>query len=175
MLSARSGALPFVQHSYAGLHSTSGVSGVRLRFAPADTSTLLRSAATLLRCASLSIAPPRSLDQKAVFGTATQSQDYLCGVGFALRLASSWVLLGRGRLSLPAVALPLSPSLASPPPSLRSGTSPAGGFMCLFRVCVPPFRHRLRSSLHIGTHKSGWVRFCAVWASPSAGRSANIG
>lgn len=65
----------------------------------------------------------------------------------------SWVLLGRGRLSLPAVALPLSPSLASPPPSLRSGTSPQGDFMCLSRVCVPPFRHRLWRSLHIGTHE----------------------
>lgn len=46
----------------------------------------------------------------------------------------SWVLLGRGRLSLPAVALPLSPSLASPPPSLRSGTSPQGDFICLVGV-----------------------------------------
>ena len=172
---ARSGALPFAQRSYAGQHYAPGGERSGLRFAQPSTITALRFAAALLRCASLSIAPPRSLDQKAVFGTATQSQDYLCGVGFALRLASSWVLLGRGRLSLPAVALPLSPSLASPPPSLRSGTSPAGGFMCLFRVCVPPFRHRLRRSLHIGTHKSGWVRFCAVWASPSAGRSANIG
>ena len=127
----------------------------RLRYAQSDHchAPTLRSCPPPL-CFTFS-APPRSLDQKAVFGTATQSQDYLCGVGFALRLVCSWVLLGRGRLSLPAVALPLSPSLASPPPSLRSGTSPAGGFMCLFRVCVPPFRHRLRRSLHIGTHKSG--------------------
>lgn len=152
---ARSGALPFAQRSYAGQHYAPGGERSGLRFAQPSTITALRFAAALLRCASLSIAPPRSLDQKAVFGTATQSQDYLCGVVCALRLASSWVLLGRGRLSLPAVALPLSPSLASPPPSLRSGTSPDGGFMCLFGVCVPPLRHRLRRSLHIGTHKSG--------------------
>ena len=82
----------------------------------------------------------------------------------ASKLACSWVLFSRGRLSLPPVALPLSPSFTSPPPSLRSGTSPAGGFISLFGGCVPPFRHRLRRSLHIGTHKSGWVRFCAVWA-----------
>ena len=84
---ARSGALPFAQRSYAGQHYASEGGGVRLRYAPADPSTLLRFAAALLRSASLSIAPPRSLDQKAVFGTATQSQDYLCGVGYALRLA----------------------------------------------------------------------------------------
>ena len=59
----------------------------------------------------------------------------ICAVSAsAVRLASSWVLLGRGRLSLPAVALPLSPSLASPPPSLRSGTSPQGDFICLVGV-----------------------------------------
>ena len=46
-----------------------------------------------------------------------------------------WVLLGRGRLSLPTVALPLSPSLASPPPSLRSGTSPQGD-LCVFLECA---------------------------------------
>ena len=48
----------------------------------------------------------------------------------------SWVLLGRGRLSLPSVALPLSPSLASPPPSLRSGTSPQGGFYMSCGCCA---------------------------------------
>ncbi len=57
LLSARSGALPFVQHSYAGLHYTSGVSGVELRCAPADTQHPPRSAAALLRCASLSLRP----------------------------------------------------------------------------------------------------------------------
>ena len=72
MLSARSGALPFVQHSYAGLHSTSGVSGVRLRFAPADTRHPLRSAAALLRYASLSLRP-LGRSKKRCLGTATQS------------------------------------------------------------------------------------------------------
>ena len=72
MLSARSGALPFVQHSYAGLHSTSGVSGVRLRCAPADTRHPLRSAAALLRCASLSLRP-LGRSKKRCLGTATQS------------------------------------------------------------------------------------------------------
>ena len=85
---ARSGALPFAQRSYAGQHYAPGGERSGLRFAQPSTITALRFAAALLRCASLSIAPPRSLDQKAVFGTATQSQDYLCGVGFALRLAS---------------------------------------------------------------------------------------
>ena len=74
------------------------------------------------------------------------------------------MLFSRGRLSLPTVALPLSPSFTSPPPSLRSGTSPAGGLISLFGVCPPSFRHRLRRSLHNGGHKSGWVRFCAVSA-----------
>ena len=85
---ARSGALPFAQRSYAGQHYASDGGRAGHRYALPCTSTVLRSAAALLRCASLTIAPPRSLDQKAVFGTATQSQDYLCGVGFALRLAS---------------------------------------------------------------------------------------
>ena len=41
---------------------------------------------------ALSPVPPRSLDRnKAVFGTATQSQDFLCGVGYAVRLVCSWV------------------------------------------------------------------------------------
>ena len=85
---ARSGALPFAQRSYAGRnYATEGGCG-GLRYAQTTAATLLRYASALLRCASLSIAPPRSLDQKAVFGTATQSQDYLCGVGYALRLAS---------------------------------------------------------------------------------------
>ena len=64
-----------------------------------------------------------------------EPRHYLCGVGYALRLVCSWLLLGRGRLSLPAVALPLSPSLASPPPSLRSGTSPQGD-LCVFLGCA---------------------------------------
>ena len=85
---ARSGAQPFAQRSYAGQHYAPGGERSGLRFAQPSTITALRFAAALLRCASLSIAPPRSLDQKAVFGTATQSQDYLCGVGCALRLAS---------------------------------------------------------------------------------------
>ena len=72
MLSARSGALTFVQHSYAGLHSTSGVSGVRLRFAPADARHPLRSAAALLRCASLSLRP-LGRSKKRCLSTATQS------------------------------------------------------------------------------------------------------
>ena len=39
---------------------------------------------------ALSTVPPRSLDRnKAVFGTAAQSQAYLCGVGKAFRLACS--------------------------------------------------------------------------------------
>ena len=64
-----------------------------------------------------------------------------------------WVLLGRGRLSLPAVALPLSPSLASPPPSLRSGTSPQGEFICLVGIVRAAAPARLRLSLRIGTHE----------------------
>ena len=49
-----------------------------------------------------------------------------------------------------SAAFPLprfSPSLAT------LGHLPPGGFICLFGVCVPPFRHRLRRSLHIGTHE----------------------
>ena len=86
---ARSGALPFAQRSYAGQHYVSEVEVDRLRYAQTDHLHLLHSASALLRCASLSIAPPRSLDQKAVFGTATQSQAFMCGVGKALRLACS--------------------------------------------------------------------------------------
>ena len=61
-----------MKHSYAGLHSTSGVSGVRLRYAPADARHPLRSAAALLRYASLSL---RTLgrSEKRCLGTATQS------------------------------------------------------------------------------------------------------
>ena len=60
----------------------------RLRYAQSDHchAPTLRSCPPP-PCFPLS-APPRSLGQKAVFGTATQSQDYLCGVGKALRLAS---------------------------------------------------------------------------------------
>ena len=72
MLSARSGALPFVKHSYAGLHSTSGVSGIRLRFAPADARHALSYATTLLRYASLSLRP-LGRSEKRCLGTATQS------------------------------------------------------------------------------------------------------
>ena len=66
------GRTPFVKHSYAGLHSTSGVSGVRLRFAPADARHALSSAAALLRCASLSLCP-LGRSKKRCLGTATQS------------------------------------------------------------------------------------------------------
>ena len=66
------GRTPFVKHSYAGLHSTSGVSGVRLRFAPADARHALSSAAALLRYASLSLSP-LGRSEKRCLGTATQS------------------------------------------------------------------------------------------------------
>ena len=103
-----------------------------------------------------------------------EPRHYLCGVGYALRLVCSWLLLGRRRLSLPAVALPLSSSLASPPPSLRSGTSPQGDLYVLWVLCVPPLRHACGSAFASARTKSGWVRFIAVSASPSAGRSANM-
>ena len=66
------GRTPFVKHSYAGLHSTSGVSGVRLRFAQPDARHALSSAAALLRCASLSLCP-LGRSEKRCLGTATQS------------------------------------------------------------------------------------------------------
>ena len=66
------GRTPFVKHSYAGLHSTSGVSGDRLRYAPADARHPLRYAAALLRCASLSLRP-LGRSKKRYLGTAPQS------------------------------------------------------------------------------------------------------
>ena len=70
-----------------------------------------------------------------------------------LKLPCSWVLLGRGRLSLPLVALPLFPSLASPPPSLRSGTSPQGEFICLLGIVRAAAPVCLRLCLRIDTHE----------------------
>ena len=74
------GSAPFVKHSYAGLHSTSGVSGDRLRYAPADARHPLRSAAALLRCASLSL---RTLgrSEKRCPALLRRAGRYLCGVG----------------------------------------------------------------------------------------------
>ena len=72
LLPARSGALPFVQRSYAGLHSTSGVSGDSLRYAPAVTRHALSYAAALLRCVSLSLRP-LGRSEKRYLGTAPQS------------------------------------------------------------------------------------------------------
>ena len=124
-------------------------------------------------------APPRSLGQKAVPGTVSQSLDVICAVSAQapsalVKLPSSWLLLGRRRLSLPPVALPLSSSLASPPPSLRSGTSPQGD-LCVFLGCACRHSGTACGAAYISARtKSGWVRFCAVWATPSAGRSANM-
>ena len=81
---ARSGALPFGLHSYAGRHYAT-----LRRVAEPDVATLRlalpRSFAPLRRrpppLSSPLSAPPQSLDQKAVFGTATQSQDYLSPSG----------------------------------------------------------------------------------------------
>ena len=72
----------------------------------------------------------------------------MCGVGCAVRLGTNSlyddhrftltpcnvVIAQSGTLVARYLALPLSPSFASPPPSLRSGTSPAGGLICLFGV-----------------------------------------
>ena len=66
---------------------------------------------------ALSPMPPRSLDRnKAVFGTAAQSQDFLCGVGYAVRLACSL----------------LAPCCKTSPNLLKKGRSGA-----LVRACSP--------------------------------------
>ena len=178
MLSARSGALPFVKHSYAGLHSTSGVSGVRHRFAPADARHPLRSAAALLRCASLSL---RTLgrSEKRCLGTATQS----LGVFVRCRLTPSalvtapcmmitasrcrpcsWLLLSRGRLSLVprSAAFPLlrfSPSLAT------LGHLPHWGINMSSRCCA---HRRSGKPAALPTHRCAQKAvgsvFCAVSA-----------
>ena len=91
MLSARSGALPFVQHSYAGLHSTSGVSGVRLRFAPADTRHAL-SSATAFSALLHSLCAP-SVARKSGVRHCFAEPGVICAVSAnAVRLAFS---LGR--------------------------------------------------------------------------------
>ena len=122
MLSARSGAPPFVKHSYAGLHSTSGVSGVRLRFAPADARHALSSATTMLRYASLSM---RTLgrSEKRCLGTATQS----LGVFVRCRLT-------------PSALVPASPMVTQAPATAfacsqlatlaRNTQAPATAFAC---------------------------------------------
>ena len=112
------GRTPFVKHSYAGLHSTSGVSGVRLRFAPADARHALSSAAALLRCASLSL---RTLgrSEKRCLGTATQS----LGVFVRCRLTPSALrptvhsLLVRGCCSVGDACRSLRSLCRFPPPS----------------------------------------------------------
>ena len=158
MLSARSGALPFVQHSYAGLHSTSGVSGVRLRCALADTRHPLRSAAALLRCASLSL---RTLgrSEKRCLSTATQS------LGVFVRCRQSrplWYQLPKWSRRL---RHPPSPALSSLRSleirSLRLPPSPALSSLRSLRKAVS--RHCFAEPR----------RFCAVSAAPSALVPAN--
>ena len=91
MLSARSGALPFVKHSYAGLRSTSGVSGVRLRFAPADTRHAL-SSATAFSALLHSLCAP-SVARKSGVRHCFAEPGVICAVSAnAVRLAFS---LGR--------------------------------------------------------------------------------
>ena len=87
----------------------------------------------------------------------TEPGRYLCGVGasavrfgktpFLLAIARSETLVAPSGRSAAFLLPRFSPSLAT------LGHLPPGGFMCLFGMCVPPFRHRLRRSLHIGTHE----------------------
>ena len=181
MLSARSGALPFVQHSYAGLHSTSGVSGDRLRYAPADARHPLRSAAALLRCASLSLRP-LGRSKKRCLGTASQSLGVLvrCRLrrppSAQLIIASMFVgVVQSGTLVAPcgrSAAFPLlhlSPSLAP------LGLLPRWGFNMSTRCCA----HRRSGKpaalpTHRRTQKAVGSFFCAVSATPSAGRFGNF-
>ena len=144
-----------------------------LRLTPDTPSVPLRPSPL---CFTLS-AHPRSLG-KAVSRHCYAEPRRFCAVSAnAVRLGScslnddhrftltpcNVVIAQSGTLVARYLALPLSPSFASPPPSLRSGTSPAGGLISLSGVCPPSFRHRLRRSLHNGGHKSGWVRFlCGV-------------
>ena len=72
MLSARSGALTFVQHSYAGLHSTSGVSEIGRGSGRASAQISVGAAAVQNRCASLSLRP-LGRSKKRCLSTATQS------------------------------------------------------------------------------------------------------
>ena len=91
----------------------------------------------------------------------------MCGVGKAVRFDSSSlnddhrftltpynvVIAQSGTLVARFLALPLSPSFASPPPSLRSGSSPAGGFICLLATVRTAAPASLRLCLRIGAHK----------------------
>ena len=101
------GRTPFVKHSYAGLHSTSGVSGVRLRFAPADARHALSSAAALLRCASLSLCP-LGRSEKRCLGTATQS------LGVFVRCRQSRPLFAQLTIACLFVGVVQSGSLVAP-------------------------------------------------------------
>ena len=63
------------------------------------------------------------------------------------------VIAQSGTLVARYLALPLSPSFASPPPSLRSGSSPAGVFICLLAAVCAAAPASLRLCLRIGAHK----------------------
>ena len=91
----------------------------------------------------------------------------MCGVGCAVRFGANSLhddhrftltpcnvaIAQSGTLVARFLALPLSPSFASPPPSLRSGTSPAGGLICLLAAVRAAAPACLRLCLRIGAHK----------------------
>ena len=184
MLSARSGALPFVQHSYAGLHSTSGVSGDRLRFAPADTRHPLRSAAALLRYASLSLRP-LGRSKKRCLGTATQSLGVLVRCRLRRPLWCQLTEWLRRRLTPLAFSSVGSAAVRSAQlrrsalhfggvgcqTSLRSGRHPTPpSFRCsppplCFTLSAPPWSLEKAVSRHCYAEPR---RFSAVSAAPSA-------
>ena len=91
----------------------------------------------------------------------------MCGVGCAVRFGANSLhddhrftltpcnkaIAQSGTLVARFLALPLSPSFASPPPSLRSGTSPAGGLICLLAAVRAAAPACLRLCLRLGAHK----------------------
>ena len=171
---ARSGALPFGQHSYAGRHYASDGGRFGLRYAQTYTSTVLRYAAALLRPASLSLRP---------LGRSTKKR-YLALLRRAKIIYAVWAspsaLLPRGCCSVGDACRSLRSLCRFPPPSLlplpryARAPPPLGG-LCVFLGCA--FRHfgtAYGAAFISARTKAVRSVFCAVWATPSAGRSANI-
>ena len=132
---ARSGALPFAQRSYAGQHYASDGGRAGHRYALPCTSTVLRSAAALLRSASLSLRPLGRSTKKRYLALLRRAK-IICAVW-----ASPSALLPRGCCSVGDACRSLRSLCRFPPPSLLplpryARAPPPLGVLCVFFGCA---------------------------------------